>query len=312
MRRRIATALVVCVVGLAAVQAQPPAIITEVRAAIAANDFARGDKLLATYRGEKGITPEMLEALSWMGRGSLAAKKLDEAEKYARETYELATAQLKTRKLDQEARLPIALGAAIEVLAHVDAQRGARTEAMMFLRKEVDTYKGTSIEKRIRKNINLLSLVGQPAPAIDLSEYLGPKPPALTDLKGKVVLMFFWAHWCNDCKLQGPILARLADTYRDQGLVILAPTQRYGYVAGGKPTTPEEEKQYIDQVRNTTYPLLAGQPVPLAEANHMKYGVSTTPTLVLMDRGGIIRLYNPGRMTFEQLEPLVRSLVNAS
>jgi len=44
----------------------------------------------------------------------------------------------------------------------------------------------------------------------------------------------------------------------------------------------------------------------------MRFGVSTTPTLVLVDRTGIIRLYHPGRMTMEQLEPLVGSLINAS
>ena len=58
--------------------------------------------------------------------------------------------------------------------------------------------------------------------------------------------------------------------------------------------------------------MLAGQPVPVSEANHMRYGVSTTPTLVLVDRAGIIRLYHPGRMTMEQLEPRVRALLDAT
>jgi hypothetical protein len=50
----------------------------------------------------------------------------------------------------------------------------------------------------------------------------------------------------------------------------------------------------------------------VSEANHLRYGVSTTPTLVLVDRAGIVRMYNPGRLTLEQLEPRVRALVNAS
>ncbi|MFN2444909.1 MAG: redoxin family protein [Vicinamibacterales bacterium] len=312
MKRFFATTVTVLMASLAGLTAQAPEIIKNVRGAIAANDFALAAKTLETYRANNGVTPEMLEALSWMGRGALAAKDLDGAEKYARETYQLATAELKRRKLDQEARLPIALGAAIEVLGQVDAQRGARTEAVSFLRKEMETYKGTSIEKRIQKNINLLSLEGQPAPAIDVAEYLGPKPPTIAALKGKVVLMFFWAHWCGDCKAQAPVLADLASTYGDRGLVIFAPTQRFGYVAGGKPAAPEEETRYIDQVREASYPVLAGQPVPLSAANHMRFGVSTTPTLVLVDRAGVIRLYHPGQMTKEQLEPLVRSLVVGS
>lgn len=311
MKRFFGTLLLI-VVALAGVAAQAPTIITDVRAAIKSNDLRAAAEKLATYRTANGITPEFLEAFSWMGRGALAAKDLAAAEKYARETHRLSMAMLKTRKLDQEPRLPIALGAAIEVLGQVEVARGARTEAVIYLRNELGTYKGTSIEKRIRKNINLASLEGQPAPALDVAEYLGPKPPALAALEGNVVLMFFWAHWCSDCKQQAPILAELANRYGDDGLVVMAPTQRFGYVAGGKDAPADEELRYIDQVRQQFYPVLAGQPVPVSEANHLRYGVSTTPTLVLVDRAGIVRLYNPGRLTLEQLEPRVRALVNAS
>lgn len=298
--------------GLAPLGAQVPAVIADTRAAIKANDMALAEQTVATHRAANGISPELLEAMSWLGRGALAAKELDRAEKHARETYQLATAQLKTRALDAEPRLPIALGAAIEVLGHVEVARGARSEAIAFLHKELRTYGKTSMVKRIQKNINLFSLDGQPAPAIDLSEYLGPKPPALSALKGKVVLMFFWAHWCSDCKQQGPVLATLASKYAEQGLVVLAPTQRYGYVAGGKTAPPDEELRYIDQVRQQFYPVLAGQPVPVSEANHVRYGVSTTPTLVLVDRAGLVRLYNPGQLTLEQLEPRVQALLKTS
>jgi thiol-disulfide isomerase/thioredoxin len=310
--KKLLGTLVLVVVALTGVAAQAPAIITEVRGAIKANDFAAGDKLLAAYRGANGVTPDYLEALSWMGRGTLAVKNLDAAERYARDTYHLSVAMLKTRPLDREPRLPIALGAAIEVLAQVDAARGSRSEAVLFLQKEVATYKGTSIEKRIHKNINLITLEGQPAPALDLSEYLGVKPPAVASLKGKVVLLFFWAHWCGDCKQQGPILAELMKKYGDQGFVVVSPTMRFGYVARGKDAPPQEETRYIEQVRQEFYPWMVDQPTPVSEATHMRFGVSTTPTLVLVDRAGMIRMYNPGRLPMEQLEPRVRALLSAS
>jgi thiol-disulfide isomerase/thioredoxin len=309
--RRLANivTLMVLVAGTVGRAGQSGTVIADVRAAIARQDFARGEKVLEAYRSTHGVTPEMLEALSWLGRGALAARQWDKADGYARQTYDLARSALKGRRVDQEPHLPIALGAAIEVQAHVRAERGARTEAVHFLRRELDTYRDTSLYKRIQKNIHLLSLEGKAAPAIDLSEHLGPKPPALDALKGKVVVLFFWAHWCADCKVQGPILARLTAKYGQQGLIVLAPTQRYGYIAGGRSAGPEEERRYIDQVRQTHYTVLANQPVPLSETNHRRYGVSTTPTLVLVDREGVVRLYHPGRMTEEELEPLVRRLV---
>jgi thiol-disulfide isomerase/thioredoxin len=310
--RRLQSTLLIALIAVSAVAAQPSPIVSDVRAAIKAGDFARATQTIATYRTARGVTAELLEALSWIGRGHLAAGNLDRAEATGRETHELASALLKTRPLDQDARLPIALGAAIEVIGQVQAQRGARTDALVFLQNELRTHQRTSIAKRIQKNINLISLEGEVAPALDLSEYLGPPPPSLAALKGKIVLLFFWAHWCSDCKQQAPILAALADKYRDRGLVVFAPTQRFGYVAGGKAAPPDEELRYIDQVRQQYYPVLAGEPVPVSEANHLRYGVSSTPTLVLLDRAGVVRLYNPGRLTMEQLEPKVTALLTAA
>jgi thiol-disulfide isomerase/thioredoxin len=304
--------LLTLAVSIATVAAQAPAVISDVRAALKGNDFTTAAGILSAYRSAKGITPDYLEAYSWMGRAALAAKDFAAADRYARETHQLATAMLKTRALDQEPRLPIALGAAIEVLGQLEVARGARTEAVVYLQNELRRYKGTSIEKRIQKNINLASLEGQPAPSLDLTEFLGAKPPALAALKGKVVLMFFWAHWCGDCKQQGPVLGELLRKYKDDGLVIVAPTQRFGYVTRGQDASPEDETRYIDQVREKFYPDLAGQPILVSEANHLRYGVSTTPTLVLVDRAGIVRMYNPGRLTIEELEPRVRALVNST
>lgn len=293
-------------VGLAG---QAPDVIASVRAAIAQQDFGAGERIVAEYRAAHGVTPEALEALSWLGRGALAAKQWEKADDYATRTYDLARAALKDRSLDQEPHLPIALGAAIEVQAHVRAELGARSEAVLVLQRELDTYKGTSLVKRIQKNIHLLSLEGKAAPPLDVSEYLGAKPLPLAELKGNVVILFFWAHWCPDCKMQGPILARLMAKYGPQGVSLVAPSQRYGYVAGGKPATPDEELRYIRSVRDTSYSALVDRAVPLSELNHLRYGVSTTPTLVLVDRAGVVRLYHPGRMTEDELEPLIRGLV---
>jgi thiol-disulfide isomerase/thioredoxin len=178
-----------------------------------------------------------------------------------------------------------------------------------MLQRASETYRGTSLQKRIQKNINLLTLEGHPAPPLDLSESIGPKPPTFAQLAGKVVVLFFWAHWCPDCKIEGPILARLFEKYRSGGLAIVAPTQRYGYVAGGALAPPDEELRYIADVRDKYYPFLATLPVPLAVANHERYGVSSTPTVVILDRQGMVRLYHPGRMTEEELESAVGPLL---
>jgi thiol-disulfide isomerase/thioredoxin len=285
-------------------------VIADVRDAVDNRDFARGDSYIQAYRGRQGVTPELLEALSWMARGELEAKQYSEAERYAEETRKLAVEALATRKLDAEHHLPVALGAAIEVKAQVLAAQGERTEALAFLRRELTAYRTTSIAARIQKNINLLTLEGEPAPALEETQWLGTKPATLAELKGRPVLLFFWAHWCGDCKAEAPELARLLADYRSTGLVVIGPSEHYGYVAGGEDAPRDVETQYIDQVRRQYYAPLADMSVPLSEQNFVRYGVSTTPTLVLLDRQGIVRLYHPGAMPYSQLSAKLAQLTH--
>jgi len=276
-------------------------IVDDVLAALKQNNLALGNAFVEQYRKQHGVTPEYLEALSWLGRGALAARQLDKAEAYARETETLAAGELKKRTLDAEPHLPLALGAAIEVQGMALEARGERGEAIAYLQKELAAYRGTSIRTRIQKNLNLLGLEGKPAPALQEQVFLGAKPPTIASLRGKPVVLFFWAHWCGDCKQEGPILGEIQKEYGPKGLVVVAPTQHYGYAAKGEEAGPAEELKYIDQVRRTYYPNLLNVAAPVSEENFKNYGASTTPTLVIVDRGGIVRVYHPGVMTLDEL-----------
>ena len=304
----LVAALCLTTAGLSA-QAPPRNIVQEIRALIAKDDFATAEKTLIAYFNESGTAPEGLEALSWLGRGALAKKNYEEANRFATQTYGLALEALKTRPMDAEPRLPIAIGAAIEVQAHVMAAKGDRSEAVYFLQRELDEYKDTSIRTRIQKNIHLLSLEGRPAPAYDVSEYVGAtKPPTMASLKGKPVMLFLWAHWCGDCKSMSGTLAQLAAEYKDKGFTIVAPTQRYGYVARRAPADSQTELAYIGEVVKEFYGKVDWT-VPVNNESFASYGTSTTPTIVLIDRQGIVRLYHPGQMTRAELEPHIKALV---
>ena len=285
------------------------ALVSDVREAIGRNDWKRAEALVQQHRKANGITSEMLEAQSWLGRGALAAKQYDAADRYASLTEQEVTELLKRRPLDQDRSLPLALGAAIEVQGQVMAARGERDRALDYLRQELKRYRATSIAERIQKNINLIDLEGKPAPPLDAKAYIGSqKPKSLTELRGRPVLLFLWAHWCSDCKMQGPILARLNQEFGPRGLTILAPTQLYGAVQGDE-VSPDVEKRHIEQVFTQHYAALHPFGVPLSSDNFKTYGVSTTPTLVLIDRTGIVRLYRPGRMTYEELLPYIKRVM---
>ena len=224
------------------------------------------------------------------------------------ETRKLSEAQLAKRTLDAQPHLPIALGAAYEVLAQGMAAKGQQEAAVRLLRAALTRYGTTSIAPRLQKNLNLLALVGRPAPAIEETQFLGPKPPAMTALKGSPVLLFFWAHWCGDCKAEVPVIARLRSEFGTKGLVVIGPTQLYGYAAQGADAAPAAERSYIESVRQKYYASLVDMPVPLSKQNFKTYGASTTPTLVLVNRAGRVAMYHPGAMSYEELRAAIEKV----
>ncbi len=284
-------------------------IVEDVRTALSQNNFSAADSDLNSYRSKNGVSPEYVEAYSWMGRAALEAHQYDQAAAYAKQTKTLALEQLKRNPLDAEPHLPIAMGAAIEVEAQVLAARGQRTQAIAVLQTALHTYGSTSIAARLQKNLNLLSFEGRPAPGLRAEQFLGSKPPVLAQLKGSPVLLFFWAHWCADCKAEAPIITQLRTEFAPKGLTVVGPTRLYGYTAQVEHAAPSDELAYIEAVRRRFYAGLLDMPVPVSKYNFDKYGASTTPTLVLLDRAGKVAMYHPGALPYDQLKAEIEKVV---
>jgi thiol-disulfide isomerase/thioredoxin len=187
--------------------------------------------------------------------------------------------------------------------------KGEHAQAVSLLRAAIVRYGNTSIKARLQKNLNLIALVGQPAPALQEAQFLGPKPPTLASVKGMPVLLFFWAHWCIDCKGEAPIIARLKQEFSPEGLVVIGPTQFYGYAAQGNEASPDQERAYIESVRERYYSSLQDMPVPLSKQNFNAYGASTTPTLVVLNRDGKVAMYHPGALSYDDLRAAVQKAV---
>jgi thiol-disulfide isomerase/thioredoxin len=274
-------------------------LVTDVRAVAAKGNLTQAAGLVAAYEKQRGQTAESILARSWVARTALVLKQYDLADQVAEQVYAQVQKELAKRTLDREPALPLALGASLEVQANVLAAKGQRTEAVAMLESELKKYANSSIHARVQKNINLLSLAGKPAPALS----------GVTLPKGKPALLFFWAHWCPDCRAEAPLLAQLKKEYGPRGLVVIGPTQRYGYIGSQTNVPVPVEMAHIEAIRREFYSAVLDGPTIVNEQNFLAYGVSTTPTLTLVDRQGIVRLYHPGAMQYAELKSAVESLL---
>jgi thiol-disulfide isomerase/thioredoxin len=290
-------------------QPATPKVVAYVQMALQQGDLQSAEAIVAQYRKLFGDTPEALEAFSWLARGELAARNTGQALKDAEEIERISRASLATRKMDAEPHLPLALGAAYEVQAQALYEAGKRAEALQLLQSALKTWRGTSLVDRLQKNINLMTLQGKPMPALRETEWIGRKPQPPSARRGKVLLLFFWAHWCADCKAEAPIISKLAAEFEPKGLVVIAPTRLYGYTAQEEHAQPSVELPFIEKVYQKYYSTIPNAQVPVDSGNFQRFGASTTPTIVLVDRQGIVRLYNPGAMEEAALRSAIESLV---
>jgi thiol-disulfide isomerase/thioredoxin len=123
-------------------------------------------------------------------------------------------------------------------------------------------------------------LVGKPAPVF-AAKAIDGGDVGLAALRGKVVLLDFWATWCVPCKRELPALEKLNTEFRDQGLTVVG-------------VTVGEDRGAVDKFLKTagvTYPV-----VPVEEGSPIVAQLSVTgfPTIVLIDREGTIASYEVG------------------
>lgn len=117
--------------------------------------------------------------------------------------------------------------------------------------------------------------IGSQAPEFRLLDMNG-RPVALSDLKGKVVLLNFWATWCFPCRVEMPSMEVLYRSYRDKGLEILAVSVDE---QGPAVTRPFQEDKGL------TFPILHDRDYQVG----LIYGARSLPMTYIIDRHGVIR-----------------------
>ncbi len=157
-----------------------------------------------------------------------------------------------------------------------------------------ETAKQTSSAKEIATEIATLERVapGNPAPEIAKNDLITGKPFSLSSLKGKVVLLDFWASWCVPCRKSNPHVKALYEKYRKKGFDVV-------YVADND-DRPENALKAIEEDGIKKYHHVLRGLKTLKDANGKmmgfdksedvseKYAIHFLPTKYLIDRDGNI------------------------
>ena len=143
---------------------------------------------------------------------------------------------------------------------------------------------------------------GQPAPELTLKDLNG-KDVSLSDYKGKVILVNFWATWCEPCRLEIPWLIEMHQKYGPKGLVILGIALDE---EGKSVVAPFVEKERFDvngEKRAMNYQILIGN-----DAAGDKFGgLFGYPTSILISRDGKQIKRITGIISYDEIAKAIES-----
>ena len=144
------------------------------------------------------------------------------------------------------------------------------------------------------------AIIGEPAPPFTLPDLQGA-PRSLSEWRGQVVALNFWATWCPPCREEIPGFVALQRRHGDAGLQFVG-------IALQQPRERPEVRAFVAE-HGMNYPVLVGEAAVLRLAARLGNETGGLPYTVLLDRQGRARFAHAGPLTEEQAGRLIAALL---
>ncbi len=233
------------------------------------------------------------------GQWSAALAELESALTEARDTPD--EVEFQTRVM-----LVLELADGYQTIGEMEKARRILAEETAFAEKLLQTMpeSATLAQKRaaaggrtqLRDRATQVGLIGEEAPEISIKTWINSEPLMLADLRGRVVLLDFWATWCTPCRAEIPELNAIQRELGPKGLTIVGPSWD---------DTAEGVRDFQKDIKQEYTVLIGGETV------QEKFGgIPSLPTTFIIDREGRIRQKIVGESNRAGFESAIKPLLD--
>lgn len=304
-------------------------------------DADQAEKQLAEFREfVNSLAPTTDEAKEAAERAKSYVSIIEQRLQLARKSLDQLAAELKAKPDDADA-LQLYQQKAFDELYPAAMYQPDQAEEKInaveqFLQEQQDAVEGDEAKSRLEKaresisktlgrmleqGRELTKTLGQPMAPLDVQAWVNGDPLTAEDLKGKVVLLDFWAVWCGPCIATFPHLREWNEKYAEKGLTVIGLTNYYNYSwdeEAGRASrsddklTPDQEQEMLKKFAEHhelkhRFAIQKDNDTTLSEY----YKVSGIPHVVLIGRDGNVRLYRigSGETNAKDIEATIETLL---